>query len=107
MSGARVAVVGGGIAGLTAAYRLQRAGCVPVVLEERDRPGGRMWTVRRGEFLMDLGAAFYLGTYKDAIALIHEVGLGPQFTDRPAGGAIPRDGVLHQLDYTRMVRTGL
>jgi protoporphyrinogen oxidase len=71
--GPAVAVIGAGIAGLAAAHDLRRAGSVPTVFEERDRVGGRVWTVRKGDFLMDLGTAVYLGTYRDAIALIHEV----------------------------------
>lgn len=107
VTGGTVAVVGGGIAGLTAAYRLTSAGYDVTVFEERDRVGGRMWSVRKGDFLMDLGAAFYLGTYREAIDLIHEVGLGDQFTTRPASGAVPRHGRLHHLDYSHPVRAML
>lgn len=102
-----VAVIGSGIAGLTTAYRLREAGYDATVFESRDRVGGRMWTVRKGDFLMDLGAAFYLGTYREAIELIHEVGLAGRFTTRPAIGAIPRDGRLHHLDYAHPIRAGL
>lgn len=105
--GRRVAVVGAGIAGLAAAHDLRRAGLTPVVFEERDRVGGRVWTVRRGDFLMDLGTAVYLGTYRDAIALIDEVGLTDEFVERAAMGAIPRGGKTHYLDYSRPVRTAL
>ena len=45
----RVAVVGGGLAGLTCAYRLQQAGVAATVYEANDRIGGRCWT-RRGDF---------------------------------------------------------
>ena len=42
----RVVVVGAGIAGLVAAYELLRAGHDPVLLEARQRVGGRIWTLR-------------------------------------------------------------
>src|SRR3954469_20183731 len=45
----RIVVVGAGLAGLTAAYRLQRAGYLPVVHEASERAGGRCWTIR-GQF---------------------------------------------------------
>ncbi|MBV8843269.1 MAG: FAD-dependent oxidoreductase, partial [Bryobacterales bacterium] len=46
--GTKVAVLGAGIAGLVAAYELRNAGFDCTVLEARDRPGGRNWTIRRG-----------------------------------------------------------
>ncbi len=107
MSGGRVAVIGGPIAGLTVAYRLKQGGHDPVVFEPRDRPGGRLWSVRNGDFLVDLGAAFYLGTCKDTIALIAELGPNERLSDLPVIGAIAGDGELHHLDYTRLVRAGL
>ncbi|MEA2434772.1 MAG: monoamine oxidase [Actinomycetota bacterium] len=42
----RIAVVGAGLAGLTAAYRLKQAGYSPTVYEAADRVGGRCWTIR-------------------------------------------------------------
>jgi monoamine oxidase len=42
----RIAVVGGGLAGLIAAYRLKQAGYGAQVFEASDRTGGRCWTIR-------------------------------------------------------------
>src|SRR5262245_14934348 len=39
-----IAIIGGGVAGLTAAYRLQRHGAKPVLFEASNRWGGRMFT---------------------------------------------------------------
>ena len=47
--GTRVVVLGGGIAGLVAAYELQALGYTVTVLEARTRPGGRNYTVRGGD----------------------------------------------------------
>jgi monoamine oxidase len=46
--GTRVVILGAGMAGLTAAYELGKAGYDCTVLEARDRVGGRNWTIRRG-----------------------------------------------------------
>ena len=48
-NGKRVVILGAGIAGLTAAYRLSKAGYQCTILEARARAGGRVWTVRGGD----------------------------------------------------------
>ena len=47
--GVKVVILGGGIAGLVAAYELRKAGYASTVLEARSRPGGRNWSVRGGD----------------------------------------------------------
>ncbi len=49
VGGRRVAVIGAGIAGLVAAYEIQKRGGEPIVLEARTRVGGRAWTLRQGD----------------------------------------------------------
>jgi monoamine oxidase len=51
--GKRVAILGAGIAGLTAAYCLSRAGYDCTILEARSRAGGRVWTIRGGEQIVE------------------------------------------------------
>jgi monoamine oxidase len=48
-NGIRVAILGAGIAGLVAAYELRAQGYTCTILEARNRPGGRNWTVRNGD----------------------------------------------------------
>ena len=48
-NGKRVAILGAGIAGLTAAYCLSKAGYQCTILEARSRSGGRVWTIRGGD----------------------------------------------------------
>jgi protoporphyrinogen oxidase len=102
-----VAIIGAGIAGLTAAHRLAASGREPVVFEREDRVGGRIKTVKRDGFTFDIGAFIYLGSYTDAAELIEEVGLGGQMGRFPAYGAMPRDGRLQYLDLAKPVRTVL
>ena len=64
---ADVCVVGAGYAGLTAARRLADAGKSVIVLEARDRVGGRIWTHRLSDgSTIDRGGAF-LAPGHDAI----------------------------------------
>lgn len=53
--GRRVLVLGGGAAGLAAAYELGKLGYDCTLLEARHRPGGRAWTVRGGTTEAELG----------------------------------------------------
>jgi monoamine oxidase len=46
--GTRVVILGGGIAGLVAAYEFGKAGWSCTILEARQRPGGRNWSIRNG-----------------------------------------------------------
>jgi monoamine oxidase len=51
--GITVAILGAGIAGMVAAYELQKAGYRCVILEARRRAGGRVWTLRRGDVVAE------------------------------------------------------
>ncbi|MGO8798274.1 MAG: NAD(P)/FAD-dependent oxidoreductase [Roseiarcus sp.] len=53
--GASVIVLGAGLAGMTAAIELQRAGYKVQVLEYNTRPGGRNWSLRGGDVYTELG----------------------------------------------------
>ena len=51
----RVIILGGGVAGLCAAYELGKLGYACTLLEARARPGGRNWTVRGGTEETEIG----------------------------------------------------
>ena len=55
MAPRRVVVIGGGIAGLTAAFRLQQAGASVLVLEAAGRPGGRLTTDTVDGYVIERG----------------------------------------------------
>jgi monoamine oxidase len=62
-TGTRVIVLGAGIAGLTAAYELQKLGYQCEVLEARSRTGGRCFTIRRGQVSEEVGAPTQRATF--------------------------------------------
>jgi monoamine oxidase len=51
--GKSVIILGAGLAGMTAAYELRKAGYRCTILEARDRAGGRCWTVRGGDEIVE------------------------------------------------------
>jgi monoamine oxidase len=53
--GASVLILGAGLAGMTAALELGKAGYKVQVLEFNSRPGGRNWTLRGGDSFTELG----------------------------------------------------
>ena len=77
MADADVLVVGAGIAGLAAAERLAAAGRRVLVLEARDRIGGRIHTAHDPELdiPVELGAEFVHGHPAELMALIRRLGL--------------------------------
>jgi len=54
-AGRTVAILGAGVAGLCAAYELDRAGYDCVILEAAQRLGGRSLTLRRGDRFAEMG----------------------------------------------------
>ncbi|AFZ33173.1 Monoamine oxidase [Gloeocapsa sp. PCC 7428] len=74
----KIAIIGGGIAGLNAAYQLKKAGLTASVYEARQRLGGRVLSVTGvvGEGLViDLGAHFINTDHVDILELVKEFGL--------------------------------
>ena len=75
-----IAIIGGGVAGLTAAYRLQAAGVKPIVFEASNRWGGRMFTqydFYKGMFC-ELGGEFVDTNHEDLQKLGAELGVEMQ-----------------------------
>jgi oxygen-dependent protoporphyrinogen oxidase len=99
--------VGGGISGLSVAYRLQQR--VPdaevTVLEQRDRPGGTVWTERRDGFQVEIGPNGFLDSKPTTLALCRELGLGEQLV--PASEAASRNRYLFLNGKLRALPGGL
>ncbi|GIX50612.1 MAG: protoporphyrinogen oxidase [Limisphaera sp.] len=90
-----VAVVGGGITGLTAAFELQRRGLPVVVYEASDRVGGAIRSVRVNGFLAEFGPNTILETSPRITQLVRDAGLAPRRLDpnpRAQARYLVRDG---------------
>lgn len=71
----KIAVIGAGIAGLTCAYELQKAGHTVVVYEKEHYVGGRMSTREKDGFPMDIGANHLANVYTHMRKYADELGL--------------------------------
>jgi protoporphyrinogen/coproporphyrinogen III oxidase len=102
----KIVVVGAGLAGLSAGYRLQQQGYDVVVLEAADYPGGRAATIRKGEYLIDNGATGLGACYTEYLTLLDEVGLGDQLVKASTLSGTLRNGRIHEIDASRPFLTG-
>jgi protoporphyrinogen oxidase len=71
----RVAVVGGGVTGLTVAYRLMQVEADVVVLEAGPAAGGKLGTATVGDLELPAGADSFLARKPWAVALCKELGI--------------------------------
>lgn len=71
-----VAVLGGGITGLSAAWHLRRRGVPVVVFEAGPRPGGVMGSVREGDWLLETGPNTLFENTPAITAFLDDLGLG-------------------------------
>ena len=83
----KVAVVGGGIAGLVAAYELARAGEEVVVHEADDRPGGKLRTEPFAGTRLDAAPDAFLARRPEAVQLCEELGLRGELEEPAAGSS--------------------
>lgn len=100
-------VVGSGIAGMTAAYRLQQAGFTVRVLEAQSTIGGRMSCRRINGFTLNRAATLLAGQYEFLTGLIAEVGLGAKLEYRDFKIGTYRDGKIYSIRTNHMMMDSL
>lgn len=93
----RVVIIGGGIAGLSAAYELHKAGCAVTVVE-RERLGGVIRTERAESYLIEAGPDSFITTKPWARELCDEIGLGDRLISPQSRKVfVYSSGALHEL----------
>lgn len=102
----RIAIIGAGLAGLTAAYEIHKAdpSAHVDVFEAADRIGGKLYTVPFNDGPTDMGAEAFLARRSDAVEFFTELGLADSLVEPSgmpssiySGGAVhsmPRGGVM-------------
>ena len=94
-----VVVVGAGPAGLMAARRLQAAGRSVVVLEARDRVGGRTWSQEVDGAFLELGGQWVSPDQTELLGLLDELG-GSTFPRYREGDSLYRTPSGEVLRYS-------
>lgn len=94
-----VVIVGAGIAGLAAAWELQKRGIPVRVLEAGSRPGGVIFTDRFDGWKIDAGPDSLLVQKPAAVSLCRELGIADRLhpTLPPRTAYVLREGRLHPL----------
>jgi len=96
---ASIVIVGGGVAGLTCAWRLRHAGHNVEVLECAPEPGGRLRSENHGDFALECGARSVASGHHNWHGVVLALGLGDRVYALPsASRAVLRDGALHRAD---------
>lgn len=86
-------ILGAGPSGLAAGYTLAKAGLNPVVLERDKVSGGLMRSIRRGDFILDIGRKELYNRLERVDDLWTEI-LGSDYRTYPHRGGILYDGVI-------------
>jgi oxygen-dependent protoporphyrinogen oxidase len=94
----QVIVVGGGIAGLACAFRLQRLGVPVTLLEAADHVGGLVGTVEKDGLLLESGPQSFQGT-DSILELVRQVGIETELltADPCAPRYVLMRGKLHEI----------
>lgn len=107
----RVIVVGGGVSGIAAAYRLKQRGYDVTVLEKNGYVGGKARTVSLNGYIVDEGASVLPSKYVNVLAIARELGMEAELVQGGSIVGFARGDRIHYMDSSRLIadslRTGL
>ena len=97
-----VAIIGGGISGLTSAFYISKAlpGCTVTLFEEENRLGGKIKSEKHHGFLFEHGPNGFMDSRQEMLDLCNELGLNEQMiksNDASAERLILKEGKLKRL----------
>lgn len=99
----RAIVAGAGLAGMTAAYRLQQQGWEVQLLEGSPRAGGRVMSLEKDGFLLDTSATLITDRYVEYLKLVRELGLSERLVDSSPVVGVVSGRALHLIDTSRPI----
>jgi oxygen-dependent protoporphyrinogen oxidase len=99
-----LAVVGGGISGLAAAWEAHRRGARAVVLDAGQEPGGELQTSCFAGVPLDEAADAFLARVPEAVELCTELGIATELVSPATGAAyVVHDGTLRRLPADQLL----
>jgi len=106
----RTLIIGGGLTGLSLAYRLQKAGHDYQLVEARNRLGGRIKSLKVGDANFDLGPSWIWSGQNRVASLLAELGLrafeqwsdGNQLYEQPNGDVMQNSGFMSMAGSYRI-----
>lgn len=103
----RVIVIGAGVSGVCAAYRLKQNGYAVTVLEKNDYIGGKARTVNLNGYIVEEGASVLPSKYKNVLDIARELGMESELA--PGGSIVgfARGDKIHYMDSARLVLDSL
>jgi protoporphyrinogen oxidase len=100
-------IIGAGPSGIAAAHRLTEAGVSPLIVERGETAGGLMRSLRRGDFILDLGRKELYTRIPEVDQLWHRI-LGDDYRQYPHRvGSLYRGQILEMSGRYRGLRRGL
>lgn len=100
-----VIIIGAGLSGLSAAYHLTKAGVKPLVIEARERTGGRVLTIAAGNATpVEMGATWFTDKHLHVLGLLKELNL-PFFTQYQKGVGVFETGLSEEAQLFQVPAT--
>jgi len=88
----KIAIIGGGISGLCAAYRLKQAGLESIIFEKEGHAGGRMSSESVNGFIIDKGAYTFPEYHRRLKEFVNALGMSASLVETPGSASTFSDG---------------
>ena len=94
----KIAIIGAGITGLAAAFKLKEAGLSPTIFEKSPFIGGRTSSEKIEGFVLEKGAYTIPEYHKNLLALIDKLDLSDNLIEISGNSSLYRNGQEHKLE---------
>lgn len=107
MKQTHVVIIGGGMAGTAAAYKLLKKGHKVTIIEKNNRLGGRIHSATEGDFTFELGAGFLTDIYTNTFKFLKEKALDKYLQSRKSKSAILKNGIINRISASALFNNNL